>query len=297
MTDLGLSLFAMSGQWHDATATRWMTAPGGDVDTFVFSEVKQRTLRAAVENKTVLLPLDAPLETCTPEFYKNFMRDQPVLLACDMPAGDTALVAIGVFVGEGVYANALDPALRVRGRRDGFGGGAAPRDANQLLAPVHVLSVLLQPGRAVTFDALTNVRGLDLAPPTTDSRLPAPLAVLVPNVQATLAAGLPTPQFVAACAVTRAMHEVSVKRTSSTNDDDRVAALCTLLRAMMTQQLPESRVELPPTRRAAMAAARKGKRHSQKTGVLLADAAAKARRVLDPILGDYDTLAAMHAGL
>lgn len=102
-------------------------------------------------------------------------------------------LALGIFVGDAVYRNSLDPALRFTGRQDDIAIGV---DANPLLAAVHVLTFLHMPTDpkkvpntlAPTLEELIALSGMPYAPldiiATADSTsLPPPLRLLVADMR------------------------------------------------------------------------------------------------------------------
>lgn len=220
-----------------------------NVDSFLYKSEKLKLLEA-MENDTVLLPLDQPAEACTAQFYADTLRDQLVVLACRLPSGDTVPVALGVFAGDEVYGNTLDPQHRFRGRVDTLSHLACV-DANRLLAPVHLLTSLLRKGEFVTFDILAGGR-LDLSPPSTDARLPAPLQLLVAGVQAALASQEAGQQQTVAGVVRVALERATGRRLyNSGPQGDRISLVRQVL-AALTGKLAlapgQRRVTLPDTK-------------------------------------------------
>ena len=307
MLNLVTAHYAMSGQYHFTTAAKWLSSGCSGVatrDCFLVAAAKQRILRGAMENLTVPLPVDLPAAHCSPEFYQQNLRDSLVVLCCDTPGGDVALVALGAFVGEELHSNVLDPSTRFRGRRDTFNPPSSMliSDANHLLASVHIVTSLLVRDSAVTFASMAadGVTPADLTPQFQDDRLPPQLQLLVPGVQAVLGSPpqLPgTPLYAqqqAALAVQRALAGVQSKRSDAVADDERVQMVSGVLDAMAggTQFAPGS-AALPATRR-VKAAARKGRRASQEVRQLLQEAAKNMKGSMHMIYNDYEQLQELH---
>lgn len=297
MVNLTVAYYAMSGQYHHTTAGKWLANGRGGRDCFLTYALKQRILRGSVENMTVLLPLDLPAQHCTDEFYSEHVRHSLVLLCCDGDGDQQACVALGVFVGDGLWANTLDPALRFRGRRDNFNPALPIVDANHVLAPVHIVTTLLRRDVQVTLESLVDGNpSFDLAL-FVDQRLPQQLRLVVADVQGSLAAApMPpgTPQHLQASlarAVRKALEAVREQRSDDAGDADRVAAVAAVLRALDGLTAPET---LPATKRQKLAA-RKAKKASQETRRLLAEAARNTRNSMALIYNDYDHLAMLHS--
>ena len=293
---LVLAHYAMSGQYHPNTASKWL---GADED-FLTSAKKQRILRGSLENLVVPLPLDLPAEQCSAEFYAQHLAGSLVLLCCDAPDGDTACLAVGVFVGDRLWRNTLDPSLRFRGRRENFD---LAFDANHLLAPVHVITSLLQPRTAVTLSQLGDDQTLRLADGAVpmlfgDQRLPAQLQLLVCDVGESLAAAQPAPpgsrqrvEQKLAAAFAKGLSNVGSRRFDDANDFQRVAAVQALLSALRGGGEGGGACELPPTKRHNLAASRQAKKASQETRRLLSDCAKNTKNSMGLVYGDYATLA------
>ncbi len=187
MCNLLISTYTMSRSYKPAQATKIMHGLNEKYSfkSFLYSD-KMSALHN-LENDFMLLPLDAPMHELTPALYQEHLRDQLVVLACRLPDGNTAPVAMGVFIGDEVYANTLESAYRYRGRADSIPENLAANtpvvDANRLLAPVHLLCSLPRLNEFAHFEQLAGGR-LDLSPPSTDTWMPAPLQLLVANVQA-----------------------------------------------------------------------------------------------------------------
>lgn len=299
MRNLVVAHYAMSGQFNGNTTTRWLACARGERDSFLTSHVKQRIQRAAVENLTVLLPMDAPAQCCDPQFYREHLRNSLVLLCCDAPGG-TAVVAAGVCVGEEMYANVLDPALRFRGRRDAF-DAMLPVDANYLLMPVHVVTSLLVRDSVVTLDGLAGTAPAALC---ADPRLPRQLELLVGGVQAALQAGVqaatagaPLQQAqLQALAVHKALLGVRDRRTDTTGDQARAEAVAQLLDAVTgAMQLQPGELErpLPKTGRAKLAE-HKRKKATQAVDKLLQECAKNVRSSMHLLYSDYADLQQLH---
>jgi len=288
--NLVVAWYAMSGQYHPTTVTKWLCSNYGR-DSFLTSGVKQRVLRGSAENMTVLLPLDAPAQHCSDEFYAEHLADSMVVLCCDVPGGQVACVALGVFVGDRLWSNTLDPALRFRGRRENFDlSTGLICDANHLLAPVHIFTSLLRPDVVSTL--------VPSAPLFVDQRLPQQLQLLVSDVQAALTAQQPADgstqhrQQQLAVAVYHAVECVKGKRSDDVSDGDRVALVAHALTAMRGQL--GAAVELAPTRRRNVAQ-RRNKKRSQEARRLLQACAANTRKSMEQIqYGDYLQLAQVH---
>jgi len=292
MLNLGVAFYAMSGQYSRPNTLDWLSRGRGPKDCFMVGDKKKRILQASVENCTVLLPLDAPPEHCTPAFYQEHVRDSLVLLCCDMPGGEVATVAVGVCVGEELYANALDPALRYRGRRDAF-DAPIPIDANHLLMPVHVLTTLMPEAcpTPVTFATLLGAQP-DLSPRFLDNRLPPQLQLLVVGVQAAMTTPLQpegTPvhaQQLMALALNKALAAVLPKRKSAgAKDVDRPQLVDAAIRAMNGHTTPA----LPKHRRAKLAE-NKHRKAAQKLDRLLRECAKNVRDIMHLAYTDYDHL-------
>ncbi len=103
-------------------------------------------------------------------------------------------IALGMFVGDRVYSNTLNPKIRFMGREDDVSGGV---DANPLLAAVHVLTFLHMPTNpkkvpntaVMTLRELIELAGLEceqsIEPCATSTQLPPPLQLLVSDMRAT----------------------------------------------------------------------------------------------------------------
>jgi hypothetical protein len=185
-----------------------------DVRKTMFDAHLARCLAAQTYDNTVTL---LPFVPATVEAYDHAWRAECaghlVLLACADPlpvGGELApetlrLVALGVMLGDRVYANTLDPAHRVRGVPQALGtdNSHAPQhyaDTNALLGPVHWVTSLLSddaPSRPVTL-AQFMPPGFEAPPLTAAPALGdhaaaalAPLGLLCRNVRFSVASPPP----------------------------------------------------------------------------------------------------------
>ncbi len=276
----------MSSQYHVNPAAKWLSGQ----ESFLKNRVKQRILRSSVENLTVPLPLDLPVQHCSDDFYAEHLAGALVVLCCDTPAGEAACVALGIFVGDKLWANTLDPALRFRGRRENFDPSAGlVADANHLLAPVHIVTSLLR----------RDIAHLGPASSFGEPRLPGQLQLAVPDLQAALAAEPLPPdsphhaQQQLAHAVHAALDAVKGLRSDDTADADRQRLVATVLGAM-SGAVQEAQ-ELPPTKRRNLASTRKAKA-AQETKRLLEQGARNTRSSMALAYSDYDShLPLLHA--
>lgn len=108
---------------------------------------------------------------------------QLVLLACGdrANAADVTCVALGVFIGDELFANTLDPEARVWGLPQTLSGTQID-DPNMLLAPIRIITPLFMDSKPPQFYTLADLHLppdiLSCNEPQRDYHLPMPLEVL-----------------------------------------------------------------------------------------------------------------------
>lgn len=145
-----------------------------------------------------------------------------------------------------MYSNTLDPDVRFRGRHESF-GTIPVLDANALLAPVHVVTLLQAKTHVVSFDRLTSGYRINLAYiAAAANSLPPPLQLIVPGIQSVLASEVQlaeTPagtQQLVASLVRKIIDDVKGHRTIQ--DKTRVQSVQLLLKCLAGTL--ENRVQL-----------------------------------------------------
>lgn len=172
------SCLAMTVNLFDAGVAAQLQHDGDK--SFLVNKSRQKIAETALIDNTIFLPLrDDHVD------YAACLKGHLVLIGATDDRKTVNTLAIGVFVGDDVYANTLDPSTRLRARPERLSDGL---DAHQLLAPVHVVTPLLEPGKKLCLHdwvgpdaaACMDIAGTVL----TFAGLPSPLEVGIVDVRA-----------------------------------------------------------------------------------------------------------------
>lgn len=249
MGSLALSWYAMHHGFSPRSAGKiWSREASFLVDR------QKRQLVYLSENTVVLVPLDAPSQLCTDDFYSEHVRGSLVLLWCVPADGcDLALVALGVFVGNRVWSNGTDPDTRFRALPENIAPPYVAHDGNRLLAAVHVITSFLGP-RPVLLGGLAEAAACTPGICSVqDPRLPSPLSLLIPDVHSALRAPGASVEdgsrHVLASSLRAALDLAAAARVevSASADADRRAALVAVVE--MLDGDGGADVNMPQTRR------------------------------------------------
>lgn len=248
MLHLAGGFYAMDPRWNETSMGKLVNGEGGK-NSFLVNGVKRNLLTAAMDNHVVMLPMYQPVNPCTPGWYRERLRDNLVLLCCNESRTLDAIncVALGMFVGDQLYANTLDKTSRFQGRPDDFNNGV---DNNQVLAPVHIITTLFRNTNVTLAGMLGGVgEGMEL-PFAYQANLPHPLEAAVRDIQAATTTPMDIAgtsrfmeQMLSGVVVGLLRHE-KVPRTTVVDDTDRVD-LVTKVLDLVTGHLDTDLINTP----------------------------------------------------